>query len=94
MSVPSIPGFIERPRAVTLADLWPRPAGDFPDELWPLGDLGTVTNGPIGWLTVEEHFFTDGKHGGAGCVLVDSGRSEEALTETAWIGRDVGNVSI
>jgi hypothetical protein len=94
MSMPSIPGFIERPGTVTLANLWPRPAGDFPDELWPLGDLATVTSKLTGWLTVDEHFFTDGKHGGVGCVLVDPGRSEDALTDTTWIGRDLGNVSI
>jgi hypothetical protein len=94
MSVPLIPGYIERPEGATLADLWRRPAGDFPDELWPVDDLRTVSDGPSGWLVIEERFFTEAKHGWTGCVLVHADQSAAALKETTWIGRDLGKVGI
>jgi hypothetical protein len=56
MSMPSIPGYLEPSRKGTLADLWPRPAGGYPDELWLTDDLRSVTDSPAGWLVVEEHF--------------------------------------
>jgi hypothetical protein len=94
MSIPSIPGYLEPPQGGTLADLWPRPAGNFPDELWPADDLRRVSRSPSGWLIIEEHFFTDAKHGGTGCVLVKPEESAAALKETTWIGRDLGEVGI
>lgn len=92
--MPSIPGYLEPPRTDTLADLWPKPAGDYPAALWPLGDLHAVTRNPSGWLVVEEHYFTESKHGGRGCVLVDAEQASEALETTALAGRDLGKVSI
>ena len=94
MSMPSIPGYLEPPKRDTLADLWLKPAGDYPDELWLVDDLHTVTNSPSGWLIVEEHFFTEAKHGGRGCVLVDAAQPTAALKATMWIGRGLGNIWI
>jgi hypothetical protein len=94
MSVPSIPGYLERHAQSTLADLWPRPVGAFPDELWPVDYLRIVSNNLSGWLTIGEHFFTDAKHGGTGCVLVHPEDSVAALQETSWIGRDLGAASV
>src|SRR5690348_6715226 len=94
MSVPSIPGYLERQAHNTLADLWPRPVGAFPDELWPIDYLRIVSNNPSGWLTVEEHFFTDAKHGGTGCILVRPEQPAEALQETSWIGQELGTASV
>jgi hypothetical protein len=94
MSRPSIPGYLEPPVRGTLADLWPRPTGDFPDELWPIDNLRVTSNSPTGWLTVEEHFFAEAKHGGTGCVLVKPEQSAAALKDTVWIGQDLGRVSI
>jgi hypothetical protein len=94
MSMPSIPGYIGRPKRDTLADLWQRPAGDYPSELWLEDDLRTVTANPTGWLVVEEHFFTDAKHGGRGCVLIDSEQAAAALESTTWLGRDLGKFGV
>jgi hypothetical protein len=94
VSVPSIPGFLNPPSRETLADLWQRPAGAFPDELWPIDNLRAISKAPTGWLTVVEHYFTDAKHGGTGCVLVKVDDSTNALADTTWIGRDLGTVSI
>jgi hypothetical protein len=47
-SMPSIPGYLEPSRRGTLADLWARPAGDYPDELWLVDDLRSVTDSP--WM--------------------------------------------
>jgi hypothetical protein len=93
MSMPLIPGYTQQPRRDTLADLWARPLGNYPDDLWLDDDLRTVTANPAGWLVIEEHFFTDAKHGGRGCVLIDSEHAAAALEDTEWLGRDVGNVS-
>jgi len=94
MSVPSIPGYLEHPAHSTLVDLWPRPVGAFPNELWPIDHLRIVSNNPSGWLTIREHFFTDAKHGGTGCVLVRPEDSGAALDKTSWIGRDLGAASV
>ncbi|MGH3871310.1 MAG: hypothetical protein ACRDSR_07310 [Pseudonocardiaceae bacterium] len=94
MSTPSIPGYIERPKRDTLADLWQRPIGDYPSELWLEGDLRTITANPTGWLVIEEHFFTDAKHGGRGCVLINSEQAAAALEKTTWLGRDLGKFGV
>ncbi len=94
MSTPSIPGFTEPPLTATLADLWERPSQPFPDPLWPIKELRRITRDPTGWLRVVEHFFTEEMHGGRGCVLVPSDGAGDALTETTWIGRDLGQVGI
>ncbi|WP_147331968.1 hypothetical protein [Geodermatophilus marinus] len=93
MSMPTVPGFLEPSPANTLADLWNRPT-NLPGGLWPLDDLRTVARTPAGWLVLEEHFFTEDKHGGRGCVTVKIDQTAEALRETTWIGRDLGKVSI
>lgn len=93
MSIPVIPGFIEGPRGERLSELWARPDGDFPDELWPLAVLESVMPEPTGWLTVCEHFFTDDAHGGRGCVLVSREHGRRAIGDTSWIGRDLGQFS-
>lgn len=94
MSMPSIPGYTDRPNRDTLADLWQRPAGDYPSGLWLKDDLLTVTANPTGWLTVAEHFFTEAKHGGRGCVLVDVEHAAAALESTTWLGHDLGKFGV
>lgn len=93
MSIPVIPGFTEGPRGERLSEVWARPDGGFPDELWPLEVLESVMPEPTGWLTVCEHFFTDDAHGGRGCVLVQREHGGRAIADTAWIGRDLGQFS-
>lgn len=93
MSMPSIPGYTGKPKGDTLADLWQRPEGDYPGELWLEADLKTVTPNPTGWLVVEEHFFNEDKHGGRGCVLVNSEQVATALESSTWLGRDLGRFS-
>lgn len=94
MSVPLIPGYTESAQSKTLADLWRPPMGDYPPELWPNLELNQVTHSPIDWLVVEEHFFRDDKHGGAGCVLVNPAGTNTAIEDTSWFGRDLGKVGI
>src|ERR1700691_6432013 len=94
MSIPSIPGYLEHPAHSTLADLWQIAAGDFPVELWPVDYLRLVSDRPSGWLTIREHFFSDDKHGGVGCVLVRPEDSGTALRGKSWIGRELGEVSV
>ncbi|MEU4220859.1 hypothetical protein [Actinoplanes sp. NPDC026623] len=94
MSIPSVPGFIDPLQGNTLADVWTRPDGNYPEELWPVDDLRTVTRNPNGWLVIDEHFFTNEKHGGRGCVLVDADDAAIALQGTSWIGRDLGRTAV
>lgn len=93
MSIPEIPGYIEGPKPERLSELWARPEGDFPDELWPVEILESVLSEPTGWLTVCEHFFTDEAHGGRGCVLIASEHRRRAIAGTDWIGRGLGGFS-
>lgn len=92
--MPVIPGYTDTPRETRLVDLWQRPEGDFPSELWPIDLLETVTPNPTGWLTVCEHFFTKEQHGGRGCVLVADQQGHLVLGDTSWIGRDLGDFSV
>ena len=94
MSIPNIPGYIETGRPASLEDLWERPAGPFPDELWPAKALREILPDPIGWLAVSEHFFTPEEHGGIGCVLVHPDDRDAALAEVTWAGDDLGTASI
>jgi hypothetical protein len=41
-----------------------------------------------------EHYFTDEKHGGTGCILINAGDAPTALEDSAWIGHDLGTVSM
>ena len=93
MSMPFIPGYTQPPTP-SLADLWSEPNG-VPSGLWPAEHLREASPNPSGWLTVEEHFYTEAEHGGCGCVLVVANDSDVALSgRTSWIGRDLGNVGI
>lgn len=94
MSIPVIPGYIDGPTPTRLLDLWQRPVGEYPDELWPTTVLGAVTPDPTGWLTVCEHYTTPTGHGGQGCVLVVPDDGAAALTDTGWLGHDLGNFSV
>lgn len=94
MSVPRIPGFIEQPDGDTLADLWARPDGEFPEELWPEDVLASVSSRPTGWLVVAEHFYSKERHGGAGCVLVAPEDVDRVLEQDTWIGHELGDVGI
>jgi hypothetical protein len=94
VSVPSIPGYTQPPSRDTLAELWTKPVGDFPSELWPVADLRSVCRDPSGWLAIEEHYFREDKHGGRGCVLVRPEHADDALLGTSWIGTDLGKVWI
>ncbi len=92
MSIPNIPGYIGGQLGRTLGAVWDRPAGNYPDELWPVGKLSEVDPSPTGWLTVVEHFFDDEAHGGTGCILVPSDEVAAALSAMSWIGQDLGKV--
>jgi hypothetical protein len=59
MSMPSISGYMDKPTQDTLADLWQRPVGNYPSELWLEDDLRTVTANPAGWV----QFFRRGNRG-------------------------------
>jgi hypothetical protein len=73
-----------------LASLWPKPALEFPDELWPTAELARIEEHPTEWVVVVEHYFRDDAHGGVGCVLIDQAGIERTLTDDTWIGRDIG----
>lgn len=94
MSIPEIPGFIGGRAHVTLGDVWPRPDGPYPDELWPLDVLHSITPDPTDWLVVSEHYFTNDRHGGRGCVLVHPDDVEAAIASTSWSGRDLGDALV
>lgn len=95
VSTPIVPGYIERPGPTSLLDLWPRPAGEYPDELWPEDVLRSVVNEPTGWLTVCEHYFTPDGHGGRGCVLAPPEDAHAVLSGgTGWVGHGLGTFSI
>jgi hypothetical protein len=94
VSIPIIPGYTDPPTPGRLVDLWARPEGDYPDELWPSDELASVVREPTGWLTVCEHYSTEERSGGRGCVLVSPDDVDAALQNTSWIGRDLGTFSI
>lgn len=89
--MPRIPGFIGQPSTSgSLADLWGRPPGEFPDTLWPAGRLAEIKRDRDGWVTVSSHNSTPGESSGVGCVLVVAEHGERALAGTSWIGRELG----
>ncbi|MEZ5410187.1 MAG: hypothetical protein R2761_19310 [Acidimicrobiales bacterium] len=94
MSTPIVPGYLKGPRRDCLADLWQRPPGDYPDELWPLDVLGEILREPTGWITVCEHYSSDVRHGGRGCVLSAPAAVAAALADTRWVGTDLGTFSV
>lgn len=94
MSTPIIPGYIDGPTPTTLADLWQRPTGDYPDDLWPGDVLESLLPEPTGWLTVCEHYSTIQGHGGRGCVLVHPAGIPVSLAATTWSGPDLGTFSV
>ncbi len=94
VSIPVIPGYIDGPTPPRLVDVWQRPAGDYPDDLWPTDVLAAVTPEPTGWLTVCEHYFTDDRHGGRGCVLVAPDDAGRAIDDTGWVGHGLGTFSV
>lgn len=77
-----------------LSTLWSRPPGEYPTSLWPIDRLGEIEPNPVGWIVVDEHFFTPAEHGSRGCVLVDAGNEATALEDTTWIGRGLGEFSV
>lgn len=93
MSIPQIPGYTAGPPA-SLADVWSRPEGDFPDELWPEHELRRIVPEPTDWVVIAEHFYTDEAHGGVGSVLIKPADAQRALRDTSWIGQDLGGVGI
>ena len=94
VSMPQIPGYLGAHAPRVLGALWARPDGSWPLGLWPEARLRTIDPFPDGWLVVEEYAFGDAAHGGTGCVLVPSEAVAEALAETSWIGRHLGNVGV
>jgi hypothetical protein len=94
MSTPHIPGYTTAMHRRTLATEWQRPSGDFPPELWPLNELQRIMPEPTDWVVVEEHFFTEEKHGGTSSILVGIDQTEAALQSDSWSGRHLGDVSI
>jgi hypothetical protein len=94
VSIPEIPGYLGNPTQSSLADSWARPDGSFPDELWPVDVLRSITPDPTGWLIVSEHYFTNDRHGGRDCVLIHPDDAQAALADTGWSGRDLGDASV
>lgn len=94
MSIPQIPGYMTGEGATNLSTIWSRPVGNYPLALWPSDRLTDIDSNPSGWVVVEEHFFNSNEHGGRGCVLVKAGNEEDALSDTTWIGRDLGGFSV
>lgn len=92
---PRIPGFELSDAAPTLATEWPRPAGDYPDALWPVTSLRRVTPEPTGWLIVEEHFHRDDMYGGTHSVLARPGAQDRVFRSTAWSGHhSIGDIEL
>lgn len=89
-----IPGYIHDTFTNTLADDWPKPAAELPARLWPAQALYSISPDPMGWLTVEEQYFTPNEQGGKGCVLISPENHASALQDTSWIGRTLGNVGV
>lgn len=94
MRIPEIPRYLANTTRSSLADSWARPGGSYPEELWPIDMLSSITPGPTGWLVISEHYFTDDRHGGRGCVLVRPDDAPAALADTSWCGDDIGNASV
>jgi hypothetical protein len=90
MSVPRIPGFTTELPQGRLIELWSAPDGDYPAELWPSKYLGMVNPNPTDWLLVSHEFRSPAEQGGTGCVLVEPAHELEAIADTSWIGRDLG----
>lgn len=93
MSFPRIPGYTSS-TGTRLSTIWNRPAGDYPAALWPHARLADIDANPSGWLVVEEHVSAPHGRGGRGCVLVEAGNEAVALTDTVWIGRDLGDFGV
>lgn len=94
VSLPQIPGYTTADGDTSLSIIWSRPAGHYPTALWPGHRLNDIDSNPSGWVVVEEHFFTPNEHGGRGCVLVEVGSEGNALSDTTWIGRELGKFSV
>jgi hypothetical protein len=89
-----IPGYHEPPKTGSLFDLWPQPAGDLPDELWPGAVLKTIVPSPGAWLTVASHEYNEAQHGGVHSLLIDPESATQAIDDTSWIGRYIGETVI
>lgn len=94
MSIPNIPGYTTADGGTALSAVWSPPTGGYPLTLWPARRLDGIDSSPSGWVVVEEQFFTPSEHGGRGCVPVEAGSEGDALTDTTWIGRDLGDFSV
>ncbi|MEV6135178.1 hypothetical protein AB0L63_03745 [Nocardia sp. NPDC051990] len=91
MSMPSIPGFTTPPVRNTLADLWTKPGGEFPAELWPIDALRTLTTQPSEWLTIEQLTASEDLRDGRSCVLVVPDQAVRTLNGTGWVGDELGS---
>jgi hypothetical protein len=95
VSFPRIPGFTAAgDDGFNLSNAWDRPEGVYPEALWPRQRLGEIESNPSGWVTLEQHFFTQQEHGGRGCVLIDVSDHVNALRDTSWLGRDLGEFCV
>lgn len=94
MSIPFIPGYHSPRKGETLFDLWEKPGGDYPTELWPTEALQAVSANPEGWLIVASSNYSERRHGGVNCVLIDPECTSNALADSTWIGRDLGETSV
>lgn len=93
MSFPRIPGYSAFNRSDSLADLWERPSGDYSSELWPEQILQDINPAPTEWLTIEECYFEEDRHGGRGAVLIRQEDTRKALNYGdygQWIGHGLG----
>jgi hypothetical protein len=94
MSVPRIPGFTDKDSA--LDRLWSKPAGDYPDSLWPKSSLREIRPNPTGWLIVaksERHSNSDPGEG-IYSVLVNPDDVTTAMDKDSWVGSDLGSFGI
>jgi len=93
--MPRIPGYELTDVAPSLAVAWPRPEGEYPEELWPIALLRRITSEPTGWLIIEEHFHRDDMYGSTHCVLADPGARERVLEGRGWSGRhSIGEIEL
>jgi hypothetical protein len=94
MSIPRIPGFTDE--GPSLDKLWTKPAGKYPEQLWPKSTLREIRPHPTGWIIVaksqRESTIDPGE--GVRSVLVDPDSLADALSEDSWVGSDLGSFSI
>lgn len=90
MTVPNVPGFMDRAR--TLASEWPQPRGAFSPDLWPSSVISTFEQFPSEWLVIEQHDYssTSGSTG-VSCFLTSAEGWNQSRASHDWSGRHLGD---